>query len=102
MESIQLMHGEPGATVTFGSGYSCQYRSPAGLRLAGAMTTPPEVGAGAPQPVASKKAWVALKSLVFSAAVGTKAVRVSPRWILFHSCDQKKNARSWTIGPPKV
>src|SRR5690349_5718103 len=42
------------------------------------------------------------KSPFFSAAVGTFAERALPRSSRFHSCDQKKNNLSFTIGPPRL
>src|SRR5438477_11795321 len=45
----------------------------------------------------------ALKSPSRSVGVATCAVRVPPLSIIrLHSCDQKKNTRSFFTGPPKV
>ena len=43
-----------------------------------------------------------LKSPARSAAVGTKAVRVRPRFSRFHSWETKKWSLSLMSGPPKV
>ncbi len=43
-----------------------------------------------------------LKSPVRSAAEGTNALRVSPRFSRFHSCEKKKWSLSLMMGPPIV